>query len=318
MADSGNIVCAKLYGDLIFQKKVLRKKPYQQAFSLYLQSAGLTVDETGEWHCDGHAYPLAFWKIGQYLVNYKRESVLLESEPIAVIEQMTLSQRLSLALLLAVSCLCYIKVPGAVNLIGRILHEVSLEEALFSDLSMSIVDILDGFTFPEIKLDRDSCKSPAALADTAECFFRAAAKEGYAYAANNLAAREADQIVLRWTDNPGDATLKERVERYVEYLSFSADRYEPYAANRLGLFYATGEVKSSKGSVVFREYINFTRAKEYFLKATVYPDVNSAWAFYNLIKYFRNNYTTNLDLMNEHMDYIKELNPKVYDLAMEL
>ena len=50
----------------------------------------------------------------------------------------------------------------------------------------------------------------------------------------------------------------------------------------------------------------------------MYPDANSAWAYFNLIKYFHKDYDTNIDLLNEHMDCIKELNPAVYDIAMEL
>ena len=51
---------------------------------------------------------------------------------------------------------------------------------------------------------------------------------------------------------------------------------------------------------------------------TKYPDSNSAWAYFNLIKYFNKSYANNLELLNEHMDYIKELNPEVYDIAIEL
>ena len=36
MADEGNTVAGKLYADLVFYKKILRKNPYREAFDLYL------------------------------------------------------------------------------------------------------------------------------------------------------------------------------------------------------------------------------------------------------------------------------------------
>jgi hypothetical protein len=80
----------------------------------------------------------------------------------------------------------------------------------------------------------------------------------------------------------------------------------------------TGEIKGREGIVSYKGYTDTALAKEYFNKATVCPDANSAWAFFNLIKYFHKDYDNNIEFMNEHMDYIKELNSEVYDLAMEL
>ncbi len=81
----------------------------------------------------------------------------------------------------------------------------------------------------------------------------------------------------------------------------------------------TGEIHASDGGcAISHSHINRSLAREYFLKATKYPDSNSAWAFYNLIKYFHKDYDNNIELMNEHMDCIKQLNPRVYDLAIEL
>jgi TPR repeat protein len=157
----------------------------------------------------------------------------------------------------------------------------------------------------------------SSLADMAEEYFKEAAKKGYVYAANNLAAREADRI-SEMDDDTDPAELGAAVDRYVEYLKMSADRYEPYAANRLGLFYMTGEITGKGGSSRHKSYVDSALAKEYFIKATICPDANSAWAFFNLIKYFHKDYDNDIEHMNEHMDYIKELNPHVYGLAMEL
>ncbi|MBO4889736.1 MAG: hypothetical protein J5574_01980 [Lachnospiraceae bacterium] len=164
----------------------------------------------------------------------------------------------------------------------------------------------------------DYCESPAAINLIARLkgdddYFEQSAEAGYVYACNNLAAREADMIV------DGVDDIDSHINLFIHYLTISADRLEPYAANRLGLFYMLGEVRSSSGKTVnFREYINIPFAKKYFQKATVYPDSNSAWAYFNLIKYFHKDYDADLDLLNEHMDLIKELNPAVYDVAIEL
>ena len=69
---------------------------------------------------------------------------------------------------------------------------------------------------------------------------------------------------------------------------------------------------------MFRDHTDTALAKQYFEKATVYPDSNSAWAYYNLIRYFHRDYDRNITLLNEHMDLIRLLNPAVYDLAIEL
>ena len=93
--------------------------------------------------------------------------------------------------------------------------------------------------------------------------------------------------------DPGE--LSAAIDRYVEYLKMSADRYEPYAANRLGLFYMTGEITGKGGTSRHKDYFNSALAKEYFNKATVCPDANSAWAFFNLIKYFHKDYDNDIE-----------------------
>lgn len=318
MADEGNTVAAKLYADLVFYKKVLRKFPYRDAFSLYLRSAGISVDDTGSLQCSGVSYPLSFWTIGYYLVNYHRESVLLKCEPIGLIDSMSFNDRLATALELAAACITYINAAGAINLVGRILREAAQDADTFAALKPMINETIADRDFPEISLKVTSCETAEQCAAIAELFFATAAQEGYVYACNNLAAREANRIIRMSRDGKDDEFLKECIMKYVHYLKISADKYEPYAANRLGLFYMTGEIKGKAGKVVVRDYIDPALAKDYFTKATVYPDANSAWSFFNLIKYFHKDYDNNIELLNEHMDYIKELNPEVYDIAMEL
>ena len=318
MADAGNTVCGKLYADLVFYKKVLRRNPYREAFALYMKSAGISLDDAGKWQCSGVSYPLSFWTIGYYLVNYHRESSLQKCETIEQIENMTMTERLSIALELATACITYINASGAINLVGRILREAAESEEVFDALLPVISDTVSDRDFPEISLKVTACNTAAQCSAIAELFFATSAQEGYVYACNNLAAREAGRIVRMSINGKEDEFLKECIMKYIHYLKISADKYEPYAANRLGLFYMTGEIKSNGGKVVCKDYIDTALAKTYFTKATVYPDANSAWAFFNLIKYFHKDYDNNIDLLNEHMDYIKELNPAVYDIAIEL
>ncbi len=282
LAFTGNRAAQKSYADLLFYRKVKCRNNYSKAFPLYCQAADIEFGEDGI-SCGGNGTPLAFYFIGYYLVNYKCESILKRCETIDEIERLTREERLELALDLAIATIRAVRSPAAVNLIGRIIKE-----------SPALADRLDE------AMTSDEC-------------FEDAAEGGYVYACNNLAAKEADIIVR------GTGDIDEHINSFIHYLTISADRYEPYAANRLGLFYMTGEVRSSSGDTVrLHDYINIPFAKKYFLKATVYPDANSAWAYFNLIKYFHKDYDTNIDLLNEHMDAIRELNPAVYDIAIEL
>ena len=282
LAHTGNTAALKSYADLLFYHKIKCRGNYKKAFPLYCEAADVKFSE-GSAKCGGTGDPHAYFPIGYYLTNYKCESVLKFCDTIDEIEHIGHDTRLELALDFALASLDYCKSPAAINLIGRIVGE-----------KPELLDKLEGNL-------------------TAKDYFDEAAEGGYVYACNNLAAKEADLIVNGVDD------VDSHINTFIHYLTISADRLEPYAANRLGLFYMIGEVRSSDGrKEYFRDYINIPFAKKYFQKATVYPDSNSAWAYFNLIKYFHKDYDTNLDLLNEHMDCIKELNPAVYDEAIEL
>ena len=314
MADSGNTVAGKLYADMLFNRKIMRRHPYRDAFSLYLRSAGIPEEGESFKQESGRAYPLTFGLIGYYLVNYRRASFLQKCEPIRLLDGMSLPERLSAALQFSTACLEYLSAPGTVNLIGRILKEASQSPELFEACRPAIQKTLVGKKLTGVPFLLESCETQEECAAASHRFFVAAADEGYVFACNNLAAKEAEHMA--------DLSPEERekaVSRYVDYLKRSADKYEPYAANRLGLFYMTGEIRGADGkTVVCRDYVDYNKAKDYFRKAIVYPDANSAWAYYNLLKYFHRDYTQDIDLMNEHIDAIKMLNPDVYDLVTEL
>ena len=282
LAQTGNPAALRSYADLLFYHKINCRDNYRKAFPLYCRAADVTFAEGGA-KCGGSGDPHAYFSIGYYLTNYKCESVLKKCKTIDEIESIVPDERLSYALDFALASLDYCKSPAAINLIGRIVSE-----------KPELLTRLEGN-------------------NNAKDYFEEAAEGGYVYACNNLAAKEADLIVNGVDD------VDSHINAFVHYLTISADRLEPYAANRLGLFYMIGEIRSSDGrEMYFRDYINTTFAKKYFQKATVYPDSNSAWAYLNLIKYFHKDYDTDIDLLNEHMDCIKELNPAVYDIAIEL
>ena len=315
-AEQGNTVSCKLYADMVFYNKIIRKNRYRDAFQLYMKSAGITVEETGDWKCSGDAYPLSFWIIGYYLVNYRRETLLQKCEQIEEIEKMSLAERMENALALAAVTLDYVDAPGAINLIGRILYEISEDEALFERLHDSVSGFMSEHSFDSIGVSVQKVDDVQDYKNAADQFFVKAAEEGYVYGCNSLAAKEAVKILDAF-ETQSDNT-DELINNYISYLKLAADRLEPYAANRLGLFYMTGEINSGNRKARFRDYTDRAKAKEYFIKATQYPDANAAWGYFNLIKYFYNDYDNNIELMNEHMDYIKELNPEVYGLALDL
>ena len=313
LGESGNTVACTLYGDLVFYHMTGVKHWAGEAFKLYLRGAGITVTEGG-WESSGKAYPRAFWMLGYYLVNYRAFSILEDCEEIETIEKLSRSERLKYALEL--TCLSYrlMEIPAACNLAGRILREIASDESLYTGLADFAFEQLAGLDISGVKIqDTVSREDMEAFS---KCCFIEAAEGGYVYAGNNLAAEEA----VRLTEIPEDNKEEQEAsaERYIGYLRLSADRFEPYAANRLGLFYLNGEVKANGKCVKLKGYVDRKKAKEYFEKATKYPDVNSAWAYYNLIRYFPTDYTGNLELLSEHMECIRELDISVYDLAMEI
>jgi TPR repeat protein len=257
--------------------------------------------------------------LGIFLIDYKRTDPLRDCETIESIEKMTRARRLTTALLLSCACVDHTGSPEALNLIGRILREAAEDSGLYNELIPAVRENLEGHTFDPVNLTITGTDTPEDWLEASDLFLDKAVEYGYVYACNNKAARLAELIVNSVGEGSSIEELRETVDEYAALLKSSADKYEPYAANRLGLLYMTGEIHDSEGGfAVSRDHIDRSRAKEYFLKATKYPDSNSAWAFYNLIKYFHRDYDSNIELMNEHMDCIKKLNPRVYDLAIEL
>lgn len=323
LAKCGNKAAIKAYADMIFYRKIEFSDYYEKAFNLYLEAADISIGKGGELIYGNAGIPQAFAMLGYYYFNYKRDGHLKDCTDIAAIENLGENSdalRLKYALYLSFSCLKYEKVPAAVNLVGRVLGEISKSEELFSALKEDIASL------------EDTIKTPEDCETASDFYYNEAAECGYVYACNSLASKAADEVVKMCleklqkgeengtlTANPSQEISLE-IDKYVEYLKMAAEKYEPYAANKLGLFYMVGEIRSARFDALFnfRSYCNSAKAKEYFTLATMYPNKNSAWAYYNLLKYFPKDYNSNIELMNEHMDCIKRLDMQVYNLAMEI
>lgn len=323
LANAGNLVALKAYADDIYYGHIKRKYRFRDSFSLYLKAANI-ASLTDLTRINGNnAYPPAFWSLGLFLVNYKYESVLRKCESIEMIDEIPRSKRLISALILSLSCLHYIDSSAVYNLIGRILREYADNTDMADSEKQSLSDAFTIKEFTDVYNSHDMPINEALLSDASNAFFLKAYKLGYVYACNNLASKEAAIIVAMYnaSSNKEDLLVNldftTHVDSYIKYLRTSADKFEPYAANRLGLFYMSGEIISNKHKIHLRNYIDTSMAKSYWNKAIVRPDVNSAWAFFNLIQNFPKDYE-NIDLLNEHMEYIKQLNPRVYDIAIDL
>lgn len=334
LSNRGNPVAQMAYADLFFYGKIKDSEYRVKAFDLYLRSADMTIDESGELRCQGRGIPQSYAMVGYYFFNYRRDGRLIDCETIDAIEKYKngeISERIKAALCLCASCLKYTKMPLAINLLGRILDEVSHSDELLAKMSEDINRLVVNGDFCGFDPYTDPVNTVCDCRKASEYFYIAAAESGYVYGCNSLATREADIIVELCTgeidggksehDVTGNISdeVKSHIEKYITYLDMASARYESYASNKLGLFYASGEVRGKKSNRIFcfKSYCDLSLAKKYFTNATIYPNKTSAWAYYNLIKYFNKEYNSDLELLNKHMECMKNLNPEVYSLAME-
>lgn len=334
LSNRGNPVAQMVYADLFFYGKIKDSEYRVKAFDLYLRSADLTIDENGELKSSGRGIPQSYAMVGYYFFNYRRDGRLIDCETIDAIEKYKneeVSERIKVALCLCASCLKYTKMPLAINLMGRILDEVSHSEELLQEMSEDINRLIGQGGLCGSVSFTGSVNDAADCEKASEYFYILAAENGYVYSCNSLATREADIIVelcigeIDGGKSEHDVTcniseeVKLHIDKYITYLDMASARYESYASNKLGLFYASGEVRGKKSNRIFcfKSYCDLSLARKYFTNATLYPNKTSAWAYYNLIKYFNKEYNSDLELLNKHMECIKNLNPEVYSLAME-
>ena len=106
LALAGNTAALKSYADLLFYRKIKCRNNYTDAFPLYCKAADVVFSPQGA-KCGGNGNPHAYFSIGYYLTNYKRESVLKKCATIDEIEALPMDTRLELALDFALASLDY-------------------------------------------------------------------------------------------------------------------------------------------------------------------------------------------------------------------
>lgn len=266
LADSGNLVAMYEYGDILYYGKIPSGIPnYQMALKYFKQSAGLDYRFRIN---TGSCNPLALWCVAYMFYNYRRRLDLKNIEIIDELEAIDADERKIEALTLALRSYSLNSNAPAANLIGVILlHESEHFREKFAHDN-------------NVKLR------------TPKEYFTEAAQKGYVFAYNNLATLSFNKV---FSDS---SNAEKHLLTYLEYLEKASQQYCNWSSNRLGLFYLHGSLTIKEKSVEYKKefpsYRNPLKAKKYFEKACEYElDISSAWAYANLLVYFRSEYSSN-------------------------
>ena len=229
-------------------------------------------------------HPLAQWTLAYIYYNYHQPKTELENcDIIPEIEELERIDQLKEAIRYAKYAYDLVNNPAAANILGKI--------------CMITESKIEGI---------DKAKKDADLKSAIE-YFQSAADQNYIYAYANLANIHLENIF----DDPDHQT--EHLDNYILTLKKQADQYEPWAANKLGLFYLNGEVESRKNKekLVFPDYIDRNRSFLFFCQATsCFNDANSGWAYANMIINFPKKYIGDEDLstLKQHLERLKSIN----------
>ena len=130
-----------------------------------------------------------------------------------------------------------------------------------------------------------------------EEYFTKAANADYVYAYNNLSMLEAKEIF-----STSGMEQREHVDKYIDYLTKSAEGLESWACKKLGLFYYNGIIGYEDKQITFKERID-KNLSLYFFKDGVKLRSNTAltWSCLYLMVYFPEEYKDNLPLLEEHL-----------------
>lgn len=227
-------------------------------------------------------HPLAQWTLAYIYYNYHQPKTELENcDIIPEIEGLKRIERLKEAIRYAKYAYDLVNNPAAANILGKI--------CMITDKEVPGIE---------------SIKKEAGLKEAKE-YFQDAAKQEYVYAYANLANIYLEEIF----DDP--ANQIQHLDDYLLALKRQADQYEPWAANKLGLFYLNGEVVSRRTGekLSFTEapndYRDRTRSFLFFSQATSYfNDTNSGWAYANMIINFPRKYIGDEELstLKQHLE----------------
>ncbi|MDD6155799.1 MAG: hypothetical protein PUB52_02070 [Lachnospiraceae bacterium] len=232
-------------------------------------------------------HPLAQWTLAYIFYNYHQPRTELENcDTIPEIEQLDRLDQLKEAIRYAKYAYDLVNNPAAANILGKI--------CMISDKEVPGIE---------------SLKVEAGLKE-AKKYFQDAADQEYVYAYANLANIYLEEIF----DDPSNQI--QHLDDYLLTLKKQADQYEPWAANKLGLFYLNGEVESRKtgNKLLFIEppydYRDRTRSFLFFSQATShFNDMNSGWAYANMIINFPKKYIGDegLTTLKQHLEKLKSI-----------
>ncbi len=284
LAESGNIFALYEHADMLYYGTGADNTPdYERAIVYYQKAAGLSrIDQ--QIKNKGLCNPLALWSLSYIYFNYHRRVELKEIENISELERLSPEERLEYAIKYAKWAISMTSCAPAENILGVISRSLS-----------------------ENQRTQYSLKSPID-------YFNSAKKYDYIYAYNNIASIELDSIFL----DPQNA--ESHLKAYLENLTISAKKMEPYAANTLGKFYLSGKITTKiddqSYSNTYTNYINPDTAKEYFkLAISAYRDGYSAWAYANLIVHFPEEYKNDIGLLAKYFKQccnLKKIDPLLF------
>ena len=247
--NSPNLFALYEYADMLYYGSLYGpKQDIPKAFGYYKD---LVLD-------DSFTHPLALWTLAYIYLNYHREKTELINCPVIPdIESLDKLGRIKQSFLYAQRSYSYTQNPAALNLMGKI-----------SQLTESEIPGIERFKkIHNIK--------------TAEEYYELAAEAGYLYSYGNLAKIYLDKIF----SEPNNE--KEHLDKYLSVLKIQADKYDPWACNRLGNFYFYGGLTNPETGMIL-QFSDYPSSEEtaylyYRLAIDHYCDKNSGWAYANLL-----------------------------------
>ena len=262
-----NIFALYEYADMLFYGRYNLKQDINKAFEIYKSIAGKGIGT--------RRHPLAFWSLAFIYYNYHQKGTILEScVVIEEIEQETRLRQVEKALYYANRAYKLIGHSAAVNMLGKI-------------------SLLSENDLPGIQMIKTEYNLKSA-----EHYFNLAAEGNYVYAYTNLSNIYKNKMAEEKDNNNKLKYLKD----YCDALKKAANQNEPWAANRLGLFYLNSRIPNISPKdlpPIESTEFKFSRkiAYEYFKKATeLYIDHSSIWAYANIIINFPEKYLSNKSL----------------------
>ena len=238
-------------------------------------------DETGTL-----CHPLALWALSYVYFNYHKKNTDLEKcATIPKIEDMDYGVRLELAIIYAKASYLFLSSAPAANILGRILLTIETSDKQYYKLK------------EKYKLD------------DYEKYFEFAIKHEYVYSMNTMAMIESEKIF----SDKNNKLL--HLNKCIDHLKQSANKYEPWACNTLGEIYRTGKIERRKdiigdktNEVEMFDIINPDIAFTFYSRAVeLFIDRNSAWAYANMLIYFPAHFKDNHALIKEYVDAVESI-----------